>query len=167
MKPSLSIAALFFLLLSLSIQSCKPEKVKPTEPVKEPSKFELIPGRYKIYDTVGTYLYEMEIQYKKGYTTNGIVSDSFTYINLDNRYNFTVYQSTANVINLPKYYFDLWTFDPLIDHDGHRTFFFGLNCHYSNDSIYMNFEKNNVKYYLSDMVPYYRYDSKQIGVKQH
>ena len=167
MRLSVFPIAIPFLSISALLASCKAEKVKPTELVKEPSKFELIPGRYKIYDTIGTYLYEMEIKHKTGINSNGIEIDSFAFFNMDNKYQYTVYQTKLEPPSWPKNFFTVGFFDPIIDSDLKRTYFSDVMSYYSNDTIFMNFEKSNIKYYLSDMVPYYYCNCKQIGVKQH
>ena len=167
MRLSIFPIAAPLLLASALLASCKPEKVKPTEPVKEPSKFELIPGKYNVYDTVGIFLYEMEIKHKNGVAENGIVTDSFTFINLDGQFNYTYYQTNLEPPSWPKNFFELGSFDPIIDSNGKRTYFSSYMNNYRNDSIFMHFEKNNIRYYIPEMVPYKRVICKHIGVKQH
>lgn len=52
---------LFFFLITLILFSCTKDKTPlPTTPT-EPTKWEKITGNYKVYDTLGIYLYNMEI----------------------------------------------------------------------------------------------------------
>ena len=167
MRLSIFPIAAPLLLASALLASCKPEKVKPTEPTKEISKYDLIPGNYKMYDTLGNYLYEMKIVHTQEITNKPIPRDSLTFINFFDKYSFTTPQSSGNASNLPKYSFQLGSKNLLIDTNGKRAGFFGYESHFSNDSIYLNFKISNIKYYLSDMVPYFSKKEKQIGIKQH
>lgn len=167
MKPSLSIAALFFLLLSLSIHSCKPEKVKPTEPIQEGSKFDRIKGDYKVYDTLGSYLYELKIEHRYGKNSQGYIKDSFVFVNLDNQFNLKYFQSSANNLNWPKDYLDLGSYDPIFDAENRKIAFWGYQTALINDTIVLEFTKDNIRYYLTQMVPYYYQKCKHIAVKQH
>lgn len=155
-------------LFVLLIFSCKKKLINHVDlNILEPSRWEIIPGKYKVFDTLGGYLYDMEIIYKAGDSIGNSFRDSLQFINMDGQYNFTYRQSNTVPNNYPKYYFSLGVFDPLIDTLGNRTFFFGISAALINDTIEMKFQKNNIKYYLHDAVPYYACDCKQIAVKQH
>lgn len=147
--------------------ACKKKELPIIHTPEAVSKFDVIPGKYKVYDTLGSFLYDMEIKYKAGDSTSNSYRDSLMFLNMDGQYNYTYRQSNANITNLPKYYFHLGIFDPLVDTLGNRTFFFGISAALINDTIEMKFQKNNIKYYLHDAVPYYACDCKQIAVKQH
>jgi hypothetical protein len=50
--------------------ACRKDKVQ--EPViEEPTKWELISGDYKVYDTLGEYLYKMSINYERLFDSQG------------------------------------------------------------------------------------------------
>ena len=51
---------LFCIILCVA---CKKDKVPITMPEPEPTKWELIAGTYKVYDTLGTYLYDLNISH--------------------------------------------------------------------------------------------------------
>ena len=155
------------LLVFLMVLSCKPEKVKPTEPTKEVSKYDLIPGNYKMYDTLGNFLYEMNIKYIREVTTNKVPRDTLVFTNFDGKYTFRALQSSGTSANMPKYSFGLGVHDSVRDSAGKRVFIFGHSAEYRNDSIFLQFERDNIRYYIPDMVPYDRCECKQIGVKQH
>jgi len=150
--------------------SCRKDKVQ--EPVvEELTKWELIFGDYKVYDTLGEYLYDMEIEHIIGEDENGNRTDSLRFINFDDRFQFTHKQSNANVSNYHKNYFHLGSYDPILDNQGYRWFFSGLtNESYNaliNDTIKLRFKKDNIQYYLSDITSYFTCICKQIAVKQH
>lgn len=156
------------LLFAIFVFSCKKNEPPIIHTPEEVSKFDVIPGKYKVYDTLGEFLYEMEIVFKSGDDSLNVQNpDSLQFINMDGQYDYTYEQSNANITNWPKNYFYLGIFDPLIDTLGNRTFFFGISAALINDTIEMKFQKNNIKYYLHDAVPYYACDCKQIAVKQH
>ena len=82
----ISVVASIFLLTS-----CKKEI--PTIIPPEIDKWELrsvIAGDYKVYDTLGSYLHDMQITRIK-YSTNSI-ADSLYFENFDNEFSFTVAQ---------------------------------------------------------------------------
>jgi hypothetical protein len=72
-----------FLLAMFS--ACKKDKVPtPTPTVVEKSKFELIPGEYRMYDTLGNYLgYDMTITHWFGINDQGFRKDTFLFENFD------------------------------------------------------------------------------------
>lgn len=167
MRKLIQISLLFILYCSL-LFSCKKEEQTQVENKKELSRWEVIPGDYKVFDTLGGFLYDMKIIFKSGIDSLGVIhQDSLQFINMDGQYSYTFRQSTSVSTSWPKYSFALGVFDPLIDTLGNRTFFFGISAALINDTIEMKFQKNNIKYYLHDAVPYYACDCKQIAVKQH
>lgn len=167
MRLSIFPIAAPLLFASALLASCKPEQVKPTESTKEVSKYDLIPGNYKMYDTLGNYLYDLNIKHFREKSTNLIPRDSLLFTNFDGKYSFKTLQNTGSPANEPNYSFRLGVHDSLRDNAGKRTLIFGISAVYSNDSIYIHFERDNMKYYLADMVPYNSCDCQQIGVKQH
>ena len=64
-----------FFIISIFI-SCSKEKVpKPIVPIEQ-NKWEAISGKYLVYDTVGVFLYELEITHKTGLDSLGKQIDS-------------------------------------------------------------------------------------------
>ena len=77
---------LYFGLLSVLFLACCKDKIqKPI--VEEPSKWEMIPGDYKVYDTLGGYLYDMEIKYERKVNSQNEEYDWFKFLNFDNDVN--------------------------------------------------------------------------------
>ncbi len=151
------------LLILLSFGCKKEENINPVV-VQEPTKWELIPGHYNVYDTLGAFLYEMDIIPVQA----GTQIDSFRFENFDGNFNFTTYQSSP--ANYP-WNISIGSHDTLYDQNQNRwkihSYLSENYNQYSNDTIRLHFEKTNINYYLEDLVPYYFCDCKQIAVKQN
>ena len=155
---------LFCIILCVA---CKKDKVPNT--IAEVDIWEnrsVIAGDYKVYDTLGNYLYEMQITRIK-YSTNSI-ADSLRFENFDNEFSFTVEQykwsNGLMAVNIGGH-------DTLFDSNNKRwKLWAGLYDDYNtfiNDTIRLRFQKTNINYWVEDAVPYYACDCKQIAVKQH
>ena len=165
----LTSTILAFMIISLF--SCRKDKVQ--EPViEEPSKWELISGDYKVYDTLGEYLYNMSINYERLLNSQGEEYDNFEFINFDNEFVFdkSQYSKPSNYYG-SQLYVELGSHDTLFDSDGNRWKFFGVleegYNKFQEDTIFLKFKKTNINYYLQDVVPYYECECKQIAVKQY
>lgn len=167
MRLSVFPIAASLLFMSALLASCKAEKVKPTESTKEGSKFDRIKGDYKVYDTLGSYLYELKIEHRYGKDSEGYTKDSLVFINTDNQFNTIRSQSNANITNWPKDYLTLGSADPIFDTNNRKIALYGYQTALINDTIVLEFRKDNIKYYISQMVPYYYQKCKHIAVKQH
>ena len=155
--------------------SCAKEKApKPTTPEKPYiSKWEEIPGKYNVYDTTGTFLYEMELIHKLGMDSLGKPVDSLQFINFGGHFNFTWQEMEANSIysNVSKNYFYIGTHLPIKDKFDNRWRILGLteekyNC-LIDDTIKIRYDKCNILYYIEDNTPYFCEVVKEIAVKQH
>ena len=145
--------------------ACAKEKV-PTVPITpEPTKWEKIAGHYKVYDSTGVYLYEMNLVHIHNDATN---RDSIRFENFDGEFIFTTQQIEAS--NLPMYV-QIGGGDMLYDSNSKRwKLWGGIYTYYNNfhnDTIPLRFQKTNINYYIEDVTPYYACDCKQIAVKQH
>ena len=77
------------LIVSISLFfSCTKEKT-PTPVTPQPTKWEKIAGHYKVYDTTGVYLYEMDLVHIHNEATN---EDSIRFENFDNNFTFIALQ---------------------------------------------------------------------------
>ena len=85
----------------LFLLGCTKDKVPVLPPPPEPTKWEIIPGHYKVYDTTGIYLYEMDLIHKTGYNDYGFFQDSLTFSNFDGQFTFTSAQWTPPPLNIP------------------------------------------------------------------
>ena len=152
------IAGVSFLL------ACTKEKT-PTPVIPEPSKWDKIAGHYKVYDTTGVYLYEMDLIHTRNETTN---RDSLRFENFDGEFTFTVQQE--EFANYPMYV-AIGFHNPIHDSNSKRWQLGGAAFtdynRYRNDTIPLRFQKTNINYYIEDLTPYYACDCKQIAVKQH
>lgn len=144
--------------------SCTKEKT-PTPVIPEPTKWEKIAGSYKVYDTTGVYLYNMDLIHIHNDATN---RDSLRFENFDGEFTFTTQQEeTSNApMNIA-----IGVHNLLYDSNSKRWRIFGPSYldynNYNNDTINLRFDKTNINYYISDLTPYYACDCKQIAVKQH
>jgi hypothetical protein len=144
--------------------SCTKKKT-PTPVIPEPTKWEKIAGHYKVYDTTGVYLYDMNLVHTHNDITN---RDSIRFENFDGEFTFTAQQEEFG--NLPMYV-RIGGGDTLYDSNNKRwKVSAGISDYYNNwhnDTIRLRFNKTNINYYISDVTPYYACDCKQIAVKQH
>jgi hypothetical protein len=144
--------------------ACTKEKT-PMPVTPEPTKWEKIAGHYKVYDTTGVYLYDMDLLHIHNDATN---RDSIRFENFDGEFTFTTQQE--DFVNIPMYV-AIGGGDTLFDSNNKRwklsggTYTYYNNWH--NDTIPLRFQKTNINYYISDLTPYYACDCKQIAVKQH
>jgi hypothetical protein len=162
--PKYQLFILVFITGMNILFSCTKKKT-PVPAIPEPTKWEKIAGHYKVYDTTGVYLYDMNLVHTHNDITN---RDSIRFENFDGEFIFTAQQIEAN--NLPMY-IRIGGGDPLYDSNNKRwKLSAGISDYYNNwhnDTIRLRFNKTNINYYISDVTPYYACDCKQIAVKQH
>jgi hypothetical protein len=159
------------LLLAIStfsiISACKKDKVPGPTPTPELTKWEKVVGDYKVYDTMGIYLYDMGISHNSGIDDDGFPYDSLHFENFDGQFNISARQSNASnyhnsvVIGVQT---------ALVDSSGNRwkvsSVYDEVYNNLFNDTIRFRFWKHNLNYYLEDLVPYYDCQCKQVAVKQ-
>lgn len=145
---------------------CTKEVPTITPPVDEWVQRNQISGEYKVYDTLGNYLYMMQITRVKDPT--GMLADSLRFENFDDEFSFTVpqYKWANYVMGV-----NIGSHDTLYDGNNKRwrlgSALYEDYNNYSNDTIRLRFQKTNINYWIEDVVPYYACDCKQIAVKQH
>ena len=149
--------------------SCSKDKTPVTESVAL-TKWEIIPGHYKVYDTLGNFLYEMDLIHKTGFNSFGLPEDSLTFSNFDGEFTFTSAQWTPPPVNYPMA-INIGMYDTLYDTNNKRWKLGGGvsndDNNFHNDTIRLRFQKTNINYWIYDLEPYYACDCKQIAVKQH
>jgi len=154
-----------FFTTFLILLGCKKDSIPYSESKPEPTKWELITGNYKVYDTLGLYLYELDISHVFNELDN---VDLLEFENFDGEFSMSGVQS--NFSNLPMYV-AIGTHNPIMDIQGNRwKISAGLFEEYNqliNDTIKLRFQKTNINYYIQDLVPYYSCDCIQVAVKQH
>lgn len=154
-----------FLISVTILVACKKDKVEgPVE--NAPTKWEQIVGDYKVYDTLGVYLYDMSISHSYNDQTN---QDILFFQNFDFDFDFETAQPFPG--SNPEFYIRVGYHDTLYDTLSNRwKVLLYLDDVYNNvlqnDTIKLGFTKTNINYYLLDLVPYYSCDCKQIAVKQ-
>lgn len=146
--------------------ACTKEKVPlPPEPV-EPTKWEKIAGNYKVYDTLGNYLYEMGISHIHNDSNN---TDSLHFDNYGNLFNITCYQSPWS--GIPEGYIEIGSKNPIEDKYSKRwDLSQATNLDYNvliNDTLKLRYRRVNILYYLEDISPYCDTTIIEIAVKQH
>ncbi|GAA0875874.1 hypothetical protein GCM10009118_22830 [Wandonia haliotis] len=150
----------------LLLLACKKEIAPITASIAEPwMKFI---GEYKVYDTMGVYLYDMEIVHKEYSFPNGGHGDSIYLQNFDNNFNLSFTYTNQN----PNDFLPFGFYDSIKGITDNKTWQIyneggGNNNRLINDTLYLTFEKTNISYWMQDLVPYYHCICKQIAVKQH
>lgn len=156
--------ALIIAAFSLFFVQCTKDKVSISTPT-EATRWEKIAGTYKVFDTNGVYLYEMNITHIQG---NQEHIDSLYFENFDDKFSISNWQSPWPLSDT---YINVGVHDPIIDKHGKRWHLFQeTNENYNtlnNDTIRLRFWKSNILYYLTDVTPYFEGYSEQIAVKQH
>ena len=121
--------------------SCTKQKT-PVPVVPEPTKWEKIAGHYKVYDTTGVYLYEMDLVHIHNDAVN---RDSIRFENFDGEFTFTTQQEVAS--NAPMN-ISIGVHNLLYDSNSKRWRIFGPSYldynNFSNDTINLRFDKTNI-----------------------
>lgn len=146
--------------------ACTKEKVPlPPEPV-EPTKWEKIAGNYKVYDTLGNFLYEMNIAHIFSSELN---VDSLYFQNMDGNFSFGEQQPYFGFPDLN--FFRFGYHELLSDSLNNRWKMIEVGDlpynNYYDDTIRLKFRLTNINYYLEDLTPYKDTIKFQIAVKQH
>ncbi len=162
------IKLFFFLAFGFGVLfSCTKDKI-PTPP--ELTKWEKIAGNYKVYDTLGIYLYDMEIVHI--YNDSAKI-DTLVYLNLNDRFEiFSRQYFLPNNVN--PFSISIGPEDPIFDKQNNRWDLFPLGDYptesfnvWKNDTIIMKYRLTNIKYWIEDATPYLDTIIKQVAVKQH
>lgn len=146
--------------------SCSKDKTPNSFTIPSLSLWQKVHGHYKVYDTMGVYLYDMNIVHI--HVSDKI--DSLRFENFDGEFTFTVQQSNPNPNNYPNY-ISLGYHMSLYD-SNHKRWKLGGGAYtyynsWNNDTIPLRFQKTNINYWIQDATPYFSCDCKQIAVKQH
>lgn len=156
------------LFLIALVIGCTKEKTPKPEPAPSLTKWEKIPGHYKVYDTTGGFIYEMNIAYSSGTSSLGYHIDSLHFDKLDNQFDLTIKQE--DFANYP----DMITTGvqtAIKDSNDNRWDLFCVSPdpvynNFRNDTIIFYFQKQNMPYWWNDAAPYFNGYVKQIAVKQ-
>jgi len=167
-KPLLTITLAILFLLSCS----KEKETIPVTPPHIPEQWEKFIGYYNVYDTLGNYKYQMEIQhYFSGKNIYGNDEDSLVLQNFadtfDIKYEFrrTIDPSLLSI----------GIFDSIVDKNNKSWSLSGLADDIDtpirenkllNDTIILYFQQTNIQYHNNEAQPYYYCKCKHVAVKQ-
>jgi hypothetical protein len=152
---------LILLLILAAVISCRKDP-EPPQPTETDNRNQFV-GTYKVYDTTGIYLYDLEIQ-KAGNAER----DSLMLMNFAGRFNLRIIHESyyaGNYINIGINH-PIKDFDDKSWHLSRKT----GNPEYENnliqDTIVFYFTMTNIAFYINEGVPYYNCECKHVAVKQ-
>ena len=170
MKLNFIYCLLLFTLFQL-IFGCTKDKVPLPEPPPELTKYEKIAGTYNVYDTVGNFLYQMELTHSVNYISSYSKIDSIHFVGFEDQFNFNT--SQGMMVNPITYDLHIGPDGPVFDSLDNR---WRIYTHYDpsgiydntyrNDTIRMIYRKINILYWLEDLTPYKDTIIKIVAIKQ-
>lgn len=156
----------YFVLLFLIFCSCTKDKTPLSLESTEPTKWERLAGSYDVFDTLGNYLYEMNISHYKSAFAN---LDSLYFTNLDGCFSFGAQQPVYSGEYINKFQFGHHQL--LLDNFNSRWKFVEVGNlpynNFKNDTIKIKFRITNINYWMLDAVAYCDTTKIQVAVKQH
>ena len=169
---------IIFIILLIFFLACSKEKeVIPNEPPIIPEKWEKYVGNYKVYDTIGNYMYDMSINHYTGISvTSGNEIDSLLIQNFADTFDIR-FQYMQNFIYNPNLqeYLHIGSNDSVVDYNNKTWFVGGLiddtntiakENSLINDTMIMYFKLDNILYYIPQAQPYFYCECKHVAVKQ-
>lgn len=166
------IIILLFIILLFS--NCSKKELLPDEQPYIPEQYERFIGDYKVYDTMGVYLYNMNINHLSStYFQNGQKIDSLILINFNDTFNLMIDFNPAS--SGYENTFDIGFHDSIIDYNNKSWNISTLSDDLStpmrenelkNDSMILYFRQTNIQYYMPEAQPYFFCKCKQVAVKQ-
>ncbi len=159
-----------FYFFSVFLISCSKDKIPKIDSPQTEQWMKYI-GNYKVYDTLGTFLYDAEIIHFSSFNEFGVEVDSIVIQNFADKMNLKFeYSFKEN-----DYYFDLRFHDSVSD-------YYGKSWHISrisddpitpivenelhDDSMVLYFKMTNLPYYIYESVPYFDCNCKHVYKKQ-
>lgn len=158
---------LYSLIAIATLTSCEKDSAPNTALIN--TKWKLIPGDYKVYDTSGVFLYDMEIKF----TTqpdffNGGEIYFFRFSNFIGATNTAIYQNEDSPYTNS---FRIGNCAGIYDAQGNHwnTTDLGSRAYniFSNDTLEFNYIQENGPYWEADDTSYHYDTIRQIAVKQH
>lgn len=164
---------LTILLGSLLLFSCRKEEEVPCPVQPITPKWEKFIGNYKVYDTLGSFLYSMNISHFSGVNQFGNNVDSLLFQNFIDKFDLKIefYNNHLNENTLNYGFYDSLA-DKFTNHwyigsEFDDTSSVLLENTLINDTIIFYYKLTNIKYYLAERVPYFYCECKQVAVKQN
>lgn len=166
MKKTLVMLIVSALAGTIFLFACKKHHhstpTTPIDPWDETVFWNSVTGHYKVYDTTGDFIYEMNIS---RITVDGNENIA-KFENFDGEFTFTAPRSYY----YPKYV-NFGAYDTLYDLNNKRWKLGEVaNTYYNNmhgDTLPLYFHITNINYWIYDAVPYYSAFIKQVAIKQH
>jgi len=163
MKPNGASVLLGVMLLFMS--SCKPDKpIGPTGRSAPVDGRQMFLGVYDVYDTLGNWRYEMEISlYQDANPYDSLLIEGW-----GGAFDVYVQRNQGNTSN----YLNFIGSFGIVDHIGHR---WALYSEYDsafqynsliNDTLRLSYLKDNIAFYVTNGVPYFRQSYREFAVKR-
>lgn len=165
---SKSKSIIIILLAVIFFQSCKKEVVNLTNSTTKEELWVKFLGDYKVYDTLGVFLYNMKISFKEFQYADSSFGKGLLITNFDNNFDLHFLYSNQS----PDDFIPIPFFDSIKGNHDLKTWQIygqggGVKNRLVGDTLNLFFTKTNIKYYFKETIPYYYCDCKQIAVKQH
>jgi hypothetical protein len=128
-------------------------------------------GHYKVFDTLGNYLYDSEMEYFTKINSSGFNTDNIRILNLMNKMNYEF----IFIPDVNPYILNLMVKDSIEDNNNNHWFLYSLNddtlttilenC-LIDQRITLYFNITNIKFYINESVPYVNENVKHVFIKQ-
>ena len=150
--------------------ACTKDKV-PIPPKNAEQEWDKYEGIYKVYDTLGVYLFEAEIKNFENHNTSGVLIDTVLISNFSNSMDINFrfnYSTNGNYLNfgfhdsIKDYNNKTWSITIIPDD---LNTIEPENC-LENNRMTLYFRKTNIKYWMNEAVPYVWENVKHVYVKQ-
>lgn len=166
-----SVLIVSFTLIFISLFSCKPEPSKP-QPQPEPEQWEKFIGEYKVYDTLGNFLFDIDIQHFDTVNFKNSEVDCMIINNFANKFQL---RFQYGYVNEGLTFLDFGFHQPAYDKNGKRwhltrksddpTTIVKENS-LVNDTLVFYYDLNNLLYHNKDSIPYFECYCRDVAVKQ-
>jgi hypothetical protein len=158
-----------FSILLILFCSCSKDKTKAPEPISK-KQWEKYVGKYHVYNTTGTYLFNAEIVHYSSINQYGSLVDTLVIENFADTLNMKIGFVDCTVPN----YFTIPTYDSIVDYN-HKSWQISRNMddpltvekenEMHGDTITLFFNMTNIKHCISESVSYFNCDCKHVYVK--
>lgn len=161
----------YMAIVGLTLFGCRKDPPLEVPTVEAAADWEKFLGDYKVYDTLGVYLYDMSISHHSGINGFGVEVDSLLLSNFADTFDLDIkfkYKSDDRIL-------DIGINHPAYDHSGWR---WHLSHTWNDpateementligDTILLAFTMDNIAFYWDDGVSYFTCECRQLAVKQ-
>jgi hypothetical protein len=166
-----------WILIVIIFISCEKKEIIPDEPPRILEPWEKYIGNYLVYDTLGNFMYDIDISYFSGTNpTSGHTTDSLLITNFADTFdikfqfllNYTDETLTQELLNIQFH-------DSIVDYNN-KMWYVGTELVDASSSINENslikdtivfyFEMNNINFYIPEAQPFFFCECKHMAVKQ-